>query len=183
MNFLINTTKLDKLDVTPNQYTIIRAIANNKIEQIMQVYKPDEVDIAVLVSRGYLLPPTSSSGIFAFEEENIKLCQKHIGTDLDFVEDWIKLFPEGIKSGGYYVRSSEKGVKKKFITFFNQYDFSPEEVLRATEKYIEEMRSKGWRGIQLAVNFIEKDGNSNLANYCTEMGKEPDSDADFSRNA
>lgn len=183
MNFLLNTTKLDRLELTPNQYTIVWAIANNKIEQITSVYMPDEVDIAVLESKGYLRAPTTASAVFGFDEENIKLCQKHIGTDLDFVEDWIKLFPEGIKSGGYYVRSSEKGVKKKFMTFFNQYDFSPEEVMRCTEKYIEEMRSKGWRGIQLAVNFIEKDGNSNLANYCAEMGKEPDSDADFSQNA
>lgn len=183
MNFLLNTTKLDRLELTPNQYTIVWAIANNKIEQITSVYMPDEVDIAVLESKGYLRAPTTASSVFGFDGENIKLCQKHIGTDLDFVEDWIKLFPEGIKSGGYYVRSSEKGVKKKFMTFFNQYDFSPEEVMRSTEKYIEEMRSKGWRGIQLAVNFIEKDGNSNLANYCTEMGKEPDSDADFSQNA
>lgn len=183
MNFLINTTKLEKLGLTPNQYTIIWAIANNKIEQISEAYIPDEVDVAVLESKGYLTPATTSSGIFGFTTENVKLCQKHIGTDLDFVEEWIKLFPEGIKSGGYYVRSSEKGVKKKFITFFNQYDFSPEKVLQATEKYIEEMRSKGWRGIQLAVNFIEKDGNSNLANYCTEMGKEPNSGADFSQNA
>lgn len=74
-----------------------------------------------------------------------------------------ELFPVGVYSGGYPVRSSEKDILEKLRKFTKKHKYTNELILEATERYIEKKRIGGWNFIQKAVNFIEKDKSSTLA--------------------
>jgi hypothetical protein len=84
-----------------------------------------------------------------------------------WIEEWYDLFPKGIKSGGYYVRTSIKDCDKKMHKFLlDNSEFSKDVILEATKNYIEDMKSKNYAMMKLAPNFIYKDGVSMLSGSC-----------------
>ena len=84
------------------------------------------------------------------------------------------LWPAGIKSGGYYVKSgisTISGKLRKFLKSFPQY--SPEDVLNATRRYVGESRRDNYQFMKTAEYFIYKDESSVLETYCEVVkGKE-----------
>lgn len=89
----------------------------------------------------------------------------------DLASKFILLFPEGVKSGGYYVRSDLDSVKNKLKEFRTKYPHITEErILLATEKYVKEMSKNGYKYIQKAEYFIRKNNGSNLAVWCNRVG-------------
>lgn len=84
-----------------------------------------------------------------------------------WIEDWYDLFPKGIKSGGYYVRTSIKECDKKMFRFLTDNPtFTKDLILAATKNYVEDMKSKSYSMMKLAPNFILKDGVSMLSGCC-----------------
>ena len=84
-----------------------------------------------------------------------------------FAEDYRNIFPKGVFSGGYMVRGDKHGIRKKLKRFLENYpEYTQEQILEATKRYVNEMRLKGYAYMRLAHYFIEKDGNSELASYC-----------------
>ena len=74
------------------------------------------------------------------------------------------LFPVGVKSGGYPVRSSVVDIADKLRKFFKKHkSYTQEQVLEATTKYVNRKKNEGYSYMQKAVFFIEKDGVSTLA--------------------
>jgi len=74
------------------------------------------------------------------------------------------LFPVGVKSGGYPVRSSVVDIADKLRKFFKKHkSYTQEQVLEATTKYVNRKKNEGYSYMQKAVFFIEKDGMSTLA--------------------
>jgi hypothetical protein len=95
----------------------------------------------------------------------------------------LDLWPEGIKSGGYYVKSDNHAVARKMKRFFKQYPYSKEDVFEVTKHYLQIKQNEGWKGIQLAHYFIDKEGLSNLAMYCKNKDtKKPSDGSSFSRD-
>jgi len=86
--------------------------------------------------------------------------------ELEWVELWQKLWPEGVKQNGVYLRSTLPALKKKFKSFLKKYDVSKETIIQATKYYLEEQKKDGYKYTSLAHNFIEKDGISNLGALC-----------------
>lgn len=85
-----------------------------------------------------------------------------------FINDWFELWPKGIKSGGYYVKTDKNGCKKNLEKFMkNHPNLSKETILKATKKYIEDMKDRNYQYIKLAPYFIYKDNISLLEGYCT----------------
>lgn len=77
------------------------------------------------------------------------------------------LWPAGIKSGGYYVKSgisTISGKLRKFLKSFPQY--SPEDILNATRRYVEESRRDNYQFMKIAEHFIYKGESSVLETYC-----------------
>lgn len=90
---------------------------------------------------------------------------------LGWIDSWLKLFPRGIKSGGKLLRSDAKGCLKKMITFRKDYpEYTPDIILKATEKYLKERAEEGYSYAKCATYFIhkEKEG-SELAGLCSEI--------------
>lgn len=89
---------------------------------------------------------------------------------IEFAEKFKELFPKGVKSGGYPVRSSTADIADKLRKFFKKHKYTQEQVLEATKRYVERKGSEGYSFMQTAVYFIEKNGSSNLAAECDSLG-------------
>jgi len=139
-----------------------------------------------LVERGFLLNFNSSGEAYLNKIYVTDKFKNHVKSETNeneksfssFVGEWMNLFPAGVKSGGYYVKTDPKGCEKKLKKFMTNYpQFTQGIIIQATKNYINELRSKNYEYIKLAPYFIEKDGSSVLAGYCEaalngEGGKE-----------
>lgn len=84
-----------------------------------------------------------------------------------WIEEWYNLFPKGVKSGGYYIRTSIKDCDKKMFKFLNDNSgFTKNIILEATKHYITDMSRQNYSMMKLAPNFIYKDGVSMLSGAC-----------------
>ena len=103
------------------------------------------------------------------------LGEKFLGLDshtdnlIKLAEELRELFPKGIKSGGYPVRSSVYDIADKLKKFMKKYSYSNEVILKATKQYLKRKEAENWNFTQIAVYFIEKNGISTLAAECENL--------------
>jgi hypothetical protein len=84
-----------------------------------------------------------------------------------FLNKWYELWPKGIKTGGYYVKTDKNGCGKNLKKFIkNNPSITKEEILAGTQRYIESMKERNYDKMKLAPYFIYKDGISTLEGYC-----------------
>lgn len=88
---------------------------------------------------------------------------------IKLAEEMRELFPKGIKSGGYPVRSSVYDIADKLKKFMKKHTYSNEVILNATKQYLRRKESENWNFVQIAVYFIEKNGVSALAAECESL--------------
>lgn len=126
-----------------------------------------------------------SSGIIKITGEGLKdVSLRDLGLELvgqsksddivEFATKFRELFPKGIKSGGYPVRSSVTDIADKLRKFFKKHKYTQEQVLEATKKYVERKELDGYSYMQQAHYFIEKNGASNLASEIDSLGDKSD---------
>lgn len=114
----------------------------------------------------FTLSKLSTTSLF---QKSLKSVLKQQIDISSWIDDWYELFPKGIKSGGYYVKTSKKGCEKKLKKFLLENpEYDSEIIIGATKLYIMEMESKGYDRMKLAPNFIEKDSVSMLSGYCEQ---------------
>jgi hypothetical protein len=84
------------------------------------------------------------------------------------------------KSKSGYVKSSLKDIEDKLQKFFKKHNYSNEEIIEATKRYVKRKEAEGYAYMQKAVFFIEKDKISNLASEIEELrGEIKDSPINF----
>jgi len=88
----------------------------------------------------------------------------------EWINDWRELWPSGVKSGGYYIKSNKEDLLNKMNKFVKKYKFTKEQIFEATKNYLTEQKNKGWAYTKLANYFIDKDNISILASYCANIG-------------
>lgn len=104
-----------------------------------------------------------------FQTIDEKLCST-------WIEEWISLFPKGIKSGGYYVKSNKEDCLKKMTKFIKTRKYSKEQIFQATKNYIDRKALENYSYMMRAEYFIEKDGTSTLATEISNLGEEVNDD-------
>lgn len=112
------------------------------------------------------------------EEQGIKLEDNVSGekevqvSDWDtFVSNFRSLFPSGVTTGGYYVRSSSSDCSKKLMIFMKEHpQHSRDIILKATKAYIDRYKLQGYKYIKTAAYFISKDKSSVLSAECEILG-------------
>jgi hypothetical protein len=78
-----------------------------------------------------------------------------------------EIFPKGVKSGGYLVKSSVSDIEDKLKKFTKKYKYSDTIIIEATKRYVKEFQANNYRYMLLAKYFISKeDKGSTLADYC-----------------
>lgn len=91
-----------------------------------------------------------------------------------WIDEWIDIFPRGLKSGGRLLRGDKISCLRKMRVFIKEYPYTREVILQATRNYIESKRSEGFAYTRCAVYFIYRiDGSradkiSDLASWCDQ---------------
>lgn len=94
-----------------------------------------------------------------------------------WIDKWFDLWPSGVKSSGYYVKTDKVGCIKKLERFRRKYPhYSPLLILEATENYVNRMKIHNYSYMRLAPYFIEKDGISSLAGECEQLLEQTEAD-------
>ena len=171
-------TRLIQEGLTPNTYYVLHCI-REKIVPHKSVNK--ELECKRLQTDHWLtenLELTSKSLIF-MEEINgyFKRTKKKTSQDLmgqDFVkniEKYVEIFPNKKLSSGKYARVNAKNLEAPFRWFFENYDYNWEEIMKATEKYVDEFSVRRYEFMRTAQYFIRKQNidksfESDLATYC-----------------
>lgn len=107
-----------------------------------------------------------------FRKSQAKVDTELMGADAKMkIEKYRLIFPEIRLPSGKYARDAVKNLEVNFRWFFRTHDYDWDTILKATEKYVQEYRSKDWAFMRTSKYFIkkqEKDGSvtSDLANYC-----------------
>lgn len=171
-------TRLIQEGLTPNTYYVLHCI-REKVVPHKSVNK--ELECKRLQTDHWLtenLELTSKSLIF-MEEINgyFKRTKKKTSQDLmgqDFVrniEKYVEIFPNKKLSSGKYARVNAKNLEAPFRWFFENYDYDWEEIMKATEKYVDEFSIRRYEFMRTAQYFIRKQNidksfESDLATYC-----------------
>lgn len=92
----------------------------------------------------------------------------------DWIEEWRELFPKGYKQGSIPLRGDRPSIEKKFKKFFRTYNFTTEEIMQATKRYLKEQEETGYAYCKVAQYLIEKDGMSALASLCEGYRENPE---------
>jgi pyrroloquinoline quinone (PQQ) biosynthesis protein C len=89
----------------------------------------------------------------------------------EFVNKWINLYPAGVKAGTKLARGDKKMCVKKMAKFLKDYpEFTKDDVMEATKRYLREREAEDWAYLSMASNFIHhQDKGSDLAARCAEM--------------
>lgn len=85
---------------------------------------------------------------------------------VDWVQEWLELFPKGMKTGGKLVRSDKKGCQEKMEIFLRMYKYNKDFIMQVTKDYIEDTLENGGY-LRSAIYLIGKKGEgSELAALC-----------------
>lgn len=121
-----------------------------------------EKELCLLENNGFI-KIISENYEFALLEKAESLFGKKLDSLSELAERLINIYPQGVKSGGYPVRGSKVDVTDKLRKFFKKHKYTHEQVIQATQKYVDRKREESWAYMQRLVYFIEKDNSSNLA--------------------
>lgn len=106
-----------------------------------------------------------------FSIKNLILTEKFriFVDDASWTKEWFELWPKGLKSGGYYVRTDESGCRIRLKRFMQKYPkYDKDIIIKATKNYIDRCLKSG-SYFRLAPHFIEKEGISVLAGECEAL--------------
>ena len=117
-----------------------------------------------------------------FNKARKKTNSQIMGTDfMDNIKKYREFFPAKKLPSGKPARNNVKVLEAAFRWFFSEYDFTWEEVLRATAQYVDEYEEKGYMYMKTSQYFVAKQDKtkvkySELADYCDMIkeGVEPD---------
>jgi len=87
---------------------------------------------------------------------------------IDWVGEWLELFPEKNQNG--ILRSNEADCVGRMKIFIKKYKYSKEIIIAATKSYIIEESTKGYKYTKRAMYFIDKRGEGSLlAAWCKNV--------------
>ena len=139
-------------------------------------------ELSILEKYGFI-KITSDDYDFALLEKAEALFGKKLDSLTELASKLIEIYPQGVKSGGYPVRGSKVDVTDKLRKFFKKHKYTHEQVIAATQKYVNRKREESWAYMQRLVFFIEKDSTSNLAAEIDGMkGDNNGAGEDWTRN-
>lgn len=98
---------------------------------------------------------------------------------VNWIEEWFNLWPKGIKSGGYYIRTDIGSCLRKMTDFVKDNpQYNKNIILSATKNYLSDRSKQRYLYTKLAPYFIKKDGVSLLDGFCQAiMDSDTDTDA------
>lgn len=176
-----------KEKMTPNQFLILYGIKKS-----LSLPLPDnKSDVQQLKSLGFIeqdgsLSIYANKVIARFENYFIKAKKRTsiqlMGKEfLKRINEYRDIFPAGKLPSGKPARVNVKTLENSFRWFFENYDFSWDEVIDATSMYVNSYRDNDYMYMKTSQYFISKQDKSkvrtsDLADYCDMVrdGVEPE---------
>jgi hypothetical protein len=170
--------KLIKAGISPNAFYVLYCI-HNKIVPDKTVNT--SLEVAKLLSGNYLTESLELSGnslkfieeIDSFFKKSKKKTSKNLmGEDFqDNLKLYNQLFPSGKLPSGVYARVNIKSLENAFRWFFENFSYSWETVIKATERYVDEYSLDRYNYMRNSQYFVRKQNtdktwDSTLATYC-----------------
>jgi len=176
--------KIAKYNITPNECLYLFSIK----EKITSAFVSGETELPSLIARGYLKMDSNIvitaegrkiintlDGYFtkAKKKTDAQLMGKNF---LKKVEQYRIIFPPQKLPSGKLARNNVRTLNESFRWFFNNYEFTWDNIISATQTYIKEYRDKEYLYMKTSQYFICKQDkhkvkHSELADYC-DMIKE-----------
>ncbi len=180
VKFLISLKKLLAYGISAEEYFVLYLLTMKEKWKLGRYIDETNVDVtdalASLLELGYLDMINNDGNI---EISNVISNGKskdiiQNSTALEDIDDWFDewydLWPKGIKSGGYYIRSGKLGTKTRMKSFIQKYpEYTKDQIIKATKSYMMEQTIQGFTHTKLAHYFIEKEGVSTLAAECENL--------------
>jgi hypothetical protein len=92
-----------------------------------------------------------------------------------WIDEWLDIFPRGVKSGGKLIRSDKAGCIRKMKVFLREYPYNKDVIMRATKAYIRHKAEHQFAYTTCAIYFIYRVENmggaksSDLAAWCDQI--------------
>lgn len=183
MIITIDTDILKQYNLSADEYVYLVGLGTNpdllsnvviaRVSELVMAKGFLEIDdgFATITDKGKELLTTCSN--ITVENETAPLKATKLNTDLlVLAHKFRQLFPKGIRSGGYLVKSTKNSCLAKLKGFKRNYpEFSDEIIIKATHAYVSRKSREGYTHMKLAPYFIEKDGVSMLAAECEQFSE------------
>ncbi len=170
--------KITAFGLTPNAFYVLYCIYNKIV--------PDKsvnssLEVSKLISGNYITESLELSGNSVkfmseiegyFKKSKKKTSKILMGDDFqDNLKTYNELFPKGKLPSGVPARVNIKGLENAFRWFFENFTYSWETVLKATEKYVDEYSMNRYNYMRNSQYFVRKQNtdktwDSTLATYC-----------------
>ena len=167
--------KILKLGITPNQCLLIFSIHNNTTPS---TYTKEDYD--VLIKEGYIKDKELTNdalNVIKQLDNYFIVNKKKTSTELLGksgnlnIKQYREIFPAGKLPSGVPSRNNVKILTENFRWFFGEYDYTWEEIIKATKMYVNEYRDNQYLYMMNSQYFISKQDKhrvkrSQLADYC-----------------
>ena len=179
-------------EISPNELLILYAVSIGDKELFFNIQHRCKSNyyfkesIEWLLRKGFI--NNASEDRYEVKFENLSIVNQHSLEDVnlldikfeseimameiskDFIDDWYVLWPVGVRTSNYLVRSGRKPVEKKMKKFVKDYpEYDESIIIEATKQYIKQFKLKGYSYMKTASYFILKDGESTLAGECDRL--------------
>ena len=184
-----------KEGMTPNQFLILYgikkslslrlpdtddAIMHLAAEGFIKFDKKSNTKVNLTIKGKRVISKFENYFIKAKKRTSIQLMGKKFNLKLN---EYREVFPAGKLPSGKPARVNVKSLENSFRWFFENYDFSWDEIMNATKMYVNEYRDKNYMYMKTSQYFIAKEGknkvkSSDLADYCDMIrdGVQPEED-------
>jgi len=176
MIFEVSTEDLIAYGIDLEQYMLCMGLYTKSDDNMMRYYGTygplSRVKIEILIERKLVRSVSTSSLSYSNLRLNEELFLKLLGIETinSWIKEWFELWPQGVKSGGYYIRTDEKGCHVKLTRFTKKYPkYTKEIILEATRRYLSQRSLESYEYTKLAPNFIDQHGVSILAGECENV--------------
>jgi len=159
--------------VTPNMYYVLLCIKDSKSHsKLINVH----LELRQLKGDGWLTDKDQLTAksilLFSNIESMIKTSSKvNILIDDDHVDKYLEIFPSMILPSNKAARVSKKTIRDCFTWFFNNYEYTWETILKATDYYVSKFERDKYMFMRNSQYFIcktlpDRTKESDLASYC-----------------
>ena len=164
--------------LSPNSFYILCCIHDKIVPNKMV---SSSLEVTKLKASGYLkenLELTNNSLNFIQEVESYFKKSKKKSSSILMGDEFLskitiynEIFPNKKLSSGKYARVNVKTLENSFRWFFDNYAYSWETILKATDKYVDEYSVRRYEYMRTSQYFVRKQNidktwDSELATYC-----------------
>jgi len=183
--FALYENKIELLDEFDDSNKQKRALFLYKELQLRELVKQsDNKTLFILTQKGTeLIESIKNSTGEATTEKIAVLGVEQLKDEIQkdevdgWIDEWLDIFPRGIRTGGKLIRSDREGCLNKMRKFLVDYKYDKDTIMKATRAYIDAKAQEGYMYTRCAVYFIyriepSKERISDLADWCGQVKDE-----------